>query len=125
MRPVAYRVAEQPVARVAQAGQDVALLVELAVERGGEDRHVGMGLEHRAGRPSGAATRQRKRIRRAPAVLERAHRGHRRAAGGEHRVEHEEVALHLGRGDLEVVVHRLERVVVAIEADVADPGRRE
>src|SRR5688500_3506291 len=36
--------AEDAVARVAQAGADVAVAVELAVERGGDDRDLGMGL---------------------------------------------------------------------------------
>src|ERR1051325_9653618 len=39
---------EQPVARVPQPRQDVAVLVQLAVERRGEDRHVGVVLEHAA-----------------------------------------------------------------------------
>src|SRR3954464_955376 len=38
--------AEQPVARVAEAGQDVAQLVELPVERGGEDAYVRVGVQH-------------------------------------------------------------------------------
>ena len=37
---------EQPVPRIPQPRQDVAVLVQLAVERGGEDRHVGVVLEH-------------------------------------------------------------------------------
>src|SRR5437879_4478632 len=39
---------EQPVPRIPQPRQDVAVLVQLAVERGGEDRHVGVVLEHAA-----------------------------------------------------------------------------
>src|SRR5512141_3248533 len=38
--------AEEAVARVAQAGQDVARRAELAIERGGEDRDVGVRVEH-------------------------------------------------------------------------------
>ena len=34
--------AEEPVAGVAEAGQDVPVLVQLAVERGGEDGDVGV-----------------------------------------------------------------------------------
>ena len=37
---------EQTITRVAKAGKNVALLVESAIERGGEDRHVGMTVEH-------------------------------------------------------------------------------
>src|SRR3989304_2056369 len=38
--------AEDPVARVAEAGEDVAVRVELAVERGAVDGYVGVGREH-------------------------------------------------------------------------------
>ena len=62
--------AEQPVAGVAEAGADVAVLVQAAVDRGGEHRHVGMVRGERA-QPSGAAIRQTKRIRVAPASLSR------------------------------------------------------
>ena len=38
LRPV------NPVAGVAQAGQDIAVIVEFAVDRGGKDGHVRMGF---------------------------------------------------------------------------------
>src|ERR1043166_6209395 len=38
---------EDPVPRVAQSGQNVTVRVELAVESGGVDRHLGMGIQHR------------------------------------------------------------------------------
>ena len=40
--------AVHPVAGVAQAGHDIAVLVEMAVDRGGPDRHVGMARLSRA-----------------------------------------------------------------------------
>src|SRR5213595_373571 len=58
-------------------------------------------------------------------VLERAHGVHGRAPRREHRIEHEEVARVAPLGDLEVVVHRLERVVLAVDADVPHARRRD
>src|SRR5207247_10992744 len=37
---------EQPVPRVPQPGEDIAVVVQLAVERRGEDGHVGVRPEH-------------------------------------------------------------------------------
>ena len=48
---------QNPVACIAQARQDVAVVVQLAVDGGGEDGHVGVGLCSVA-TPSGAASRQ-------------------------------------------------------------------
>ena len=105
-------------------GQDVPLLVELAVERGGVDGDVGVALQHPLHSLRRGDEAEEPDLPR-PRLAQRGDRGHGRAAGGEHRVEHEEIALHLGRRDLEVVVHRPERVVVAVEADVAHPRRRD
>src|SRR6185295_13229174 len=82
--------AEQAVAGVAQARQDVALRVELAVERGREDVDVRVRLEqppHALGRGDDREEAD------APGsgALEGAHRRHRRAARGQHRVEQVEV----------------------------------
>ncbi len=57
-------------------------------------------------------------------ALERGDGARRAAAGGEHRIEEEEITLGGVTRDLEVVVHRLERVVVAVEADVSDACAR-
>src|SRR5438094_963057 len=53
-------------------------------------------------------------------ALERRHRGDGTAARREHRIEKEKVPLGGVAGNLEVVVDRLERVVIAIETDVTD-----
>jgi hypothetical protein len=55
--------------------------------------------------------------------FEGADRGGGAAAGCEHRVEHEEVPLGGVARHLEVVVHRLERVVVTVQSDVPDACR--
>ena len=59
----------------------------------------------------------------APASLSSVDRGGGGVAGGEHRVERDGDALvEVGR-DLGVVLHRLQRRLVAVEADEADAGR--
>src|SRR6266550_542180 len=116
--------AEQPIAPVCQPRQDVAVVVELAVERGGEDGDVGVGLEH-APHALGRGDEAEEADPLGAGVLERAHGVRRRAAGGEHGIEHEEIARVFARWDFEIVVDRLERVVLTVDADVADAGRRD
>src|SRR2546430_11956148 len=82
---------EQPVPRIAQSRQDVAVLVQLAVQRRGEDRDVGVVLQH-AARAFGRRDEAEEADALRAGVLERAHGVHGRAARGEHRIEHEEVA---------------------------------
>src|SRR5438445_12645576 len=79
---------EQPVPRIPQPREDVAVLVQLAVERRGEDRHVGVVLEH-AARALGRRHETEKPDALRAGVLERAHGVHGRAPPGGHRVEHE------------------------------------
>src|SRR4051812_26880310 len=116
--------AEQPIAGVTEAGQNIAQPIELTVERSGEDRHVGMSLQHALdalGRGHDGKEADPSRSR----SLQARPRRRRRPAGGEHRIEQVEVALYLRRGDFEVVVDRLERVVVTVKPDMTDPGRRD
>src|SRR2546425_12690245 len=90
---------EQPVPGVAQPGEDVAFGVELPTGRGGVDEDVGVGGEHRP--PplrSGDETEKADALR--PRLLQGAHRIHRRAAGGEHGIEDDEVPGVLARGNL-------------------------
>src|SRR5207253_10307543 len=69
---------EQPVPRIPQPRQDVAVLVQLAVERGGEDRHVGVVLEHVA-HALGRRDETVEPDALGAGVLERAHGAHGRA----------------------------------------------
>src|SRR5204862_3742666 len=114
--------AEQAIAGIPEPRQDVTVVVELAVERGGEDGDVGVGLEHAA-----HALGRRDETQEADAlgagVLERVYGVRRRAAGREHGIEHEEIARVLAGWDLEIVVERLERVVLAVDVDVAEARR--
>src|SRR2546428_6149053 len=116
--------AEQAIAGIPEPRQDVAVVVELAVERGGEDGDVGVGLEH-ATHALGRRDEAEEADTLGAGVLERAHGVRRRAAGREHGIEHEEIARVFARWNLEVVVDRLERVVLAVDADVADASRRD
>ena len=75
--------------------------------------------------PSGAATRQTSVTDVGAGPLDRRDRGRARVAGREHRVEHDRVALvEVGR-ELDEVLDRLERLLVAVEADEADAGARD
>ena len=70
-------------------GRMKASLVELAVERRGPDRHVGMGLLRRRATPSGAPRGRRGAAAGRRPRCSRLERGTRAAAGREHRVEDE------------------------------------
>src|SRR2546429_8675629 len=77
---------EQPVTRIPQPRQDVAVLVQLAVQRRGEDRHVGMVFEH-AARALGRRHETEKPDALRAGVLERAHGVHGRAPRREPPIE--------------------------------------
>src|SRR5437899_6719012 len=114
--------AEQASAGIAGTGQDVAVVIELAVERGGEDGDVGVGLEH-ATHALGRGDEAEEPDALGAGVLERVYGVRRRAAGREHGVEHEEIARVFTGWDLEIVIDGLEGVVLAVDADVADARR--
>src|SRR4051794_7833825 len=84
--------AEQPVAGVTETRHDIALLVEGAVHRRGVDRHFRMlvvqgGDTFRAGEQADELDGPR------PEFLEPVDRGHRRIAGGQHRVDDHDLTL--------------------------------
>ena len=74
--------------------------------------------------PSGAATMQISRIDLRAGLLQQVERRHRAAAGGEHRIDHEHVALVQPRGQLRIVLRRDRRQLIALKADVTDPRAR-
>ena len=75
--------------------------------------------------PSGAAMSAISVIELRAGLLDVVDRGGGRVAGREHRVEHDHVALgEVGR-ELDVVLDRLERLLVAVEADEADARARD
>ena len=74
--------------------------------------------------PSGAASRQTKRMFFAPRFLQPVDRGDRRVRGRQHRVEHEHQAVgHILRR-LEVILDRHQRLRIAIEPDMRDARGR-
>src|SRR4051794_20495103 len=106
---------EDAITRVAEPRHDVAVLVERAVDGAGVHGHVGMRLVEVAealGTRDQAHEADRARAR----FLEPLDRGDGGIAGGEHRIEHDGVALPHAAGHLEVVLHGAERARVAVEA---------
>ena len=115
--------AVEPVAEVAEARQDEALLVELAIEGGREDRDVGMvGREPLDALGGGDHADERDRSG-GGVRLDVGERRRAASAGREHRIEHERPAS-VHRRELRVVVARLERDLIALHAEVAHDGVR-
>jgi hypothetical protein len=114
---------EQAITGVAESGKDVSVLVELAVERCANDRYVGMCVMH-ALHADGRGDETEETNALCAGAFERVDRGDRAAAGGEHRIEQQELTLGRIAGNFEVIVDRFERVVIAIESDVSDARRR-
>ncbi len=56
------------------------------------------------------------------ALLQALHGGDSRIGGGQHRIEHQDHAVGDVGGRLEIILHRLERFRIAIEADMGDAG---
>lgn|GEM_PF-4857766 len=78
--------AEQAITGVAKSWQDIAVLIELTVERGANDRYIRV-----CGVDSRYADRRRNDAEKTdalrPSALERINRGHSATAGREHRIE--------------------------------------
>ena len=116
--------AEDAVARVAETGDDVALLIEMVVDGGDVDGHVRMLLVHEAD-----ALRRRDEAHERDGLralfLEQRERRRRAAARREHRIDDDEHALGDIARQLAVILDGLERLRIAVEADVADARRRD
>ncbi len=97
------------------------MLVQLAVDGGGVDRHVRVGGLQRAdalGRRQQAQELDGARM----GGLDAIDGGDGRMAGGQHRIDGDDIAFgHIGR-HLEVVLHRLQSLGVAVQAHGADAG---
>src|SRR6218665_923434 len=122
-RPIAQYLfgAENPVPGIAQTRQDKAMVVESAVDGGGEDGYIGVGLLQ-SGDALGRGQQADELDRAGLELLQARHAGDGRVAGGQHRVDHDGVALVDPGGHFEVVLHGLQRGRVAVQADVADTG---
>ena len=89
------------------------------------DLHVAAVRRRYRAMPSGAAMSTSRRICRAPRSRKNSMAADGAAASCEHRVDDKHVALGDVFGQLAVVLDRLERLGVAVEADVADARRRD
>src|SRR5690606_17078565 len=116
--------AEEPVARVAETGDDVRALVEVAVERGHVDRHARMSaLEDRDAFGRRDQRQEADRTRGDATFDQQPNRVRGRVTGREHRIaDDEEPALDLRQPDVV-----LDRALVrpAVQSDVPHSRRRD
>src|SRR6266513_2874943 len=113
--------AVQPIAGVSQAGDDVAVRVEVAVDGRrvhGDVRMVRVEVLE----PLGTRQETEELDRARPRRLETRHGRHRRVAGGEHRIDDDGVAITHVAGHLEVVLDGGQRLGIPVEADVPHAG---
>ena len=111
--------AEQSITGISKSGQDVSRRVEFTIECRGNDGNIGMCLAQSTHSLGGGDETEEANACRAR-NLESRDRCDGTSAGGQHRIEYEELSLCRIRRNLEVIIHRLQCVVVTIEADVAD-----
>ncbi len=115
---------EQPITRVAQAGENIAQLIKSPIQGGAVDEHIGM-CAGEAPYPFGRGDEAKKPNPSCSSALEGCDGGCSAASRGEHRVQQEKISFRRIAGDLEVVIDRLEGVVIAIETDMTHPRRRD
>jgi hypothetical protein len=106
-----------PVSCIPQARQDIAVIAESTVDSSGVHRHVRVRMVHGVN-PFRARQQAQEFDRFGLALLESRHGSHRRIARGQHRIHHHHVALVHVLGHLEVVLHGLQGLRVAVQADV-------
>ena len=111
----------RPVAEVAEAGHDELAGIEPLVDDRRVDVHVGMAAFD--GRDAFGRRDDAEQMEVAGAELaQRVEREHRAAAGREHRVDHQHARVGEADGEARVVLRRDGRLLVALQADVADAG---
>ena len=96
--------------------------VQLAVESGADNRHVGVCLVHTRHTSRGCDQAEETDAL-CTGPLECGDGSDRAPARGEHRIEEEELTFRGVGRNLEVIVHRLECVVVTVEADMSNTRR--
>src|SRR5690606_37647816 len=107
------------VPRVAEAGHDVAMVVEMVVDRRGEHRHVRLRLREALDALGGGQEAEIAEIDRA-ARFQLLHCRDRRIGGRQHRIDNNHQPVGEVARRLEEIFHRLERDRVAVEPDVGD-----
>ncbi len=113
--------AEEAVSGVAEAGDDVCVLVQVIVDRGGDDVEVEAGGFHPL-EPFGRSEHAHDRHVTRAAVGDQAAGELERSSGGEHRIEDDDGPAAQSGRQLGHVVVRFERLFVASQADEAHLG---
>src|SRR5260370_22582046 len=107
--------AEEAVAGIAEPRDDIGVIVERRVDRGGVDRHVRMLLLHRRNaRRRGDEADEFDRL--GAALLETADRGAGRMAGRQHRIDDDDEARGNVVRHLQIILYGGERLWVAVDA---------
>ena len=114
-------VAEGEVAGVTETGDDVGILIEMIIDRGEVDIHVGMGHPDSLDALGGADQAHQTDVG-AAALLEHAQGVAGAAAGREHRVGDDDETILDVLGEFAVIDHGLVGFFVTVQADMADLG---
>src|SRR6266851_4796639 len=109
----------QTIAKVSQAWDDVLLHVEPAVDDRSIDVHVGM-MPFDEGHALGRRDNTDDPYRVSAGPPQQVERRNSASAGGQHRIDDQNVARVEPRGELRVVLRRHRRQLIALEADVPD-----
>ena len=124
-RPAAcrYRVPKNAVTGVTEAGDDIAVLVEMGIDGGRIDVHVRVRFFNALDAFGGAYEVEAEDAL-AAALFEEVNRGDERSAGRQHGVKDDGDALVDLLGELHVVFHGLQRLFIPVQADDAVFSRR-
>src|SRR3990167_3340118 len=109
---------EETVARIAEPGNNIPVIVEFCIDRGREHRHAGLNLGEGPGALFRAQNADEFDSLRA-LLLQTIHSGDRRMGSRQHGIAHQHVAVGDVLRDLEVVLDRLQRARIAVEPDMA------
>ena len=116
--------AKQTIASVAEPWQDVALLVEFAIKGRAVDDDIRM-RPREAADTFGSSDQAQKTDSCRAGTFQRGNGCRSASTGGEHRIEQKEIALGGVPWNLEVIVDRFERIMIAIQTDVSDSRCRD
>ena len=106
---------------VTEAGNDIAVIVELLVLCGGKDINIGMSLAQSV-KSLGSRNNAHELYRSGVSLLYLRNGVYSRAAGSKHGIENDNIALADIAGQLAVILNRLQSFGVAVKADVTDSG---
>lgn len=116
---------EKPITRVAKARQDVPDRIELSIQRCGDDRDIRV-RRAKSFNTSRSSNQTDEPNARRTGLLEARDRLHRTTASRKHGIKKNELAFLGIRGNLEIVVNGLKRLVITVQAYVPNArGRNE